>query len=672
IDGPSVKEMLRKTGRLEVTKSLDITLQAAKALEYAHSKGIIHRDIKPDNLMITRDGVLKIADLGIAKNFDDKQKDLKDSVMGTPHYMAPEQALGRPIDQRADIYSLGAAFYHTLTGQTPFTGDTAQSVIRAHLQEQLPAIQEYNPDVPDPVCFIVERMMAKNPDKRYENMTRVIADIEKARGGMGAEIERIQIEDSQIMQAVRPPEKRTWHKRKVAKEVQEQEDKTDHHKTVHANGVKVAVIAGGAVLLLGVIALVVMLQMKNQPVKPPVPPEGPKPPDEHVDLPPPPPVDPAKDPAKIRQEAFAALQIEAKDKLAAGDEDLEKRLTDFAVKNPGTPEADDAKKLADQSRNARAATEFRDLQGKSLNGQPLIAAVDALLTKFPGTAIQAPAQKLKDDAARAMASAQTDSWLADYRAMDEQYRKIPAENFDQRRKLLGDYLAKIKAQAGNPNIDTTQKELNAVQAEADSRWKNTVESADNALKFNQFAQAIDEITRYKLRYKDSINGAKADTKIADVLAAARALLTGAKTKALDRLKADLNAKNAKREITDVIEKLKGVGTLGDDADAALKDLDAFDRLHALALQPNVADNVTDRPLPKALLIPGKELWLKAVTDTQVQLGEGSSGVMIPKKWVDLSLAERLEIYAFLLQPKDGALPPEIQADLDKGKALIAP
>ncbi|MGH7145417.1 MAG: protein kinase domain-containing protein [Planctomycetota bacterium] len=670
IDGPSVKDLLRKNGRLEVTQALDIALQAAKALEYAHAKGIIHRDIKPDNLMLTRDGVLKIADLGIAKNFDDRQKEPKDSVMGTPHYMAPEQALGREIDQRADIYSLGAAFYHTLTGQTPFTGDTVQSVIRAHLQEQLPAIQEFNPDVPDPVCFIVERMMAKNPDKRYENMTRVIADIEKARSGMGADIERIQIEDSQIMQAVRPPEKRTWHKRRAVREQVENEEKTDRHAAVRMSGVKVAVIAGAVVLVLGIILIVIVAALSGPPTPKPPPNPG-------QAQTPTSPTTPSDDPAKQAQQKiqadFDALKTEFDGKASTGDVDLERRLVEFAAAHPQSDLAKQARDLAAQSRDARAGVELRDLQGKGLTGQALIAALDGYLQKFPGTPFEARAKKLRDDAATALASAQTDAWSAEFRAVSDQEKNVAPEDFDQRLRIFNDYLARIQKEKGNPYVNDANQEIAAVKAEADCRLQNAVKSAEISLGFSQFSQAIEEMTRYKQRFHDQANQAKADAEIAHIVGKARDLFNAAHTKAMAHLKSDISSTSAKQDISDVMDRIKGIGTLGDDAKQALSELDAFDRLHALAVQPAVLDNVADRALPPALqLSDKKDLRLAAVTFQQIQLGEGSSGVTIPKNWVDLSLVDRLAMYEYLLKPKDGPMPPKIQADLDLAKAFLNP
>ena len=206
IDGPSVRELLKIEKRIEVNKALDIALQAAKALEFAHGNRIVHRDIKPDNLMLTREGIVKIADLGIAKTFEESgpsgSKEHR-GVLGTPHYMAPEQALGKAIDHRVDIYSLGATFYHMITGHTPFSGSTAQEILKAHVQTSLPPIQDLNTTAPDPVCFIIERMMAKLPEKRYQNMSLLIEDIERVQSGNVKGIERIESTDSTVLRAVK-------------------------------------------------------------------------------------------------------------------------------------------------------------------------------------------------------------------------------------------------------------------------------------------------------------------------------------------------------------------------------------------------------------------------------------------------------------------------------------
>jgi tRNA A-37 threonylcarbamoyl transferase component Bud32 len=261
IDGSSIKEVLKIERKMDVNKSLDIVLQAAKALEFAHENRIVHRDIKPDNIMLTRESIVKIADLGIAKTFEEAAPSAKEHrrIMGTPHYMAPEQALGKAIDHRVDIYSLGATFYHMITGSTPFTGSTAHEVLKAHIQESLPPIQDMNPDVPDPVCFIIERMMAKLPEKRYPDMSKVIEDIERVQRGVVAGINRIEAGDSTIMRAIRA-KSATQKKLQRSSEELSDDAATGAHSAVSAG--KMALVAA-LVFAIGV-ALVLVVFKKDQ------------------------------------------------------------------------------------------------------------------------------------------------------------------------------------------------------------------------------------------------------------------------------------------------------------------------------------------------------------------------------------------------------------------------
>ncbi|MBN1808912.1 MAG: protein kinase [Planctomycetes bacterium] len=203
VDGGNVKRAIKDQGKLGVARAGHMILQAARALAYAHSQGVIHRDVKPDNMMLTRDGEVKLADLGIARTFEEPSADGERSskVYGTPHYMAPEQALGKKVDARADVYSLGASFYHMLTGRTPFTGSTVTEVLKAHVQEALPPITEYAEDVPEGVCHVCERMMAKKPEKRYQNMEEVVADLEKALKDQDAKIAAPDPSESSVIPA---------------------------------------------------------------------------------------------------------------------------------------------------------------------------------------------------------------------------------------------------------------------------------------------------------------------------------------------------------------------------------------------------------------------------------------------------------------------------------------
>ncbi|MHC5055679.1 MAG: protein kinase domain-containing protein [Planctomycetota bacterium] len=212
VDGKALKRLLRHKGRIGTDRALDIAVQAAKALSYAHESNVIHRDVKPANLMLTNDGTVKVADLGIAKTFEDSAS--ASGVRGTPHYMSPEQAAGRKVDARTDVYSLGATLYHMLTGSLPFEGDDDYEVVSAHTSATLPAVQEREPDVPDSVARVVERMMARDPARRYQTMRAVVADLERVIADREAEVERVGPGESTVSRPVEAVVKKRRHARR--------------------------------------------------------------------------------------------------------------------------------------------------------------------------------------------------------------------------------------------------------------------------------------------------------------------------------------------------------------------------------------------------------------------------------------------------------------------------
>ncbi len=178
VPGGSVQELLAKKKKLPVDQAVRFVIEAAKGLEYAEKRGIVHRDIKPDNLMITEDGGIKICDLGLAKRYGGAEELTgREGICGSPHYIAPEQAQGKPVDHRADIYSLGASFYRMLAGATPFTGGSMKELIGKHITEEPRLLKELRPDAPDSIVEVVERMMAREPDKRYQSAAEVINDL---------------------------------------------------------------------------------------------------------------------------------------------------------------------------------------------------------------------------------------------------------------------------------------------------------------------------------------------------------------------------------------------------------------------------------------------------------------------------------------------------------------
>jgi serine/threonine protein kinase len=180
VDGGSVQELISRRRRLDPEQAAEIVLQAAKALEYAEKIGLVHCDIKPDNLMLTKDGEVRLADLGIAKMKNAKGKaDQADGVFGSPHYMAPEQARGLPLDNRADIYSLGVTFYRLLAGRVPFTGKDARSIMEKQVFSDPPPLRRYAPEISPRLASLVTRMMRKKPQERPQTATRIIKELEE-------------------------------------------------------------------------------------------------------------------------------------------------------------------------------------------------------------------------------------------------------------------------------------------------------------------------------------------------------------------------------------------------------------------------------------------------------------------------------------------------------------
>ena len=185
VEGESLSKLIFERGKLPVGESLAIVRQVAEALNCAFEHGIIHRDIKPDNIMITASGRVKLADLGLAKDIESDGGEsgltVAGSVMGTPHYLAPEQARNsRDVDQRADVYSLGCTLYHSLTGKVPFSGSSTYEILRKHETDE--PVFTADCGIPEPVQALVRRMMAKEPQERPQTPREVLAAIDEIIG----------------------------------------------------------------------------------------------------------------------------------------------------------------------------------------------------------------------------------------------------------------------------------------------------------------------------------------------------------------------------------------------------------------------------------------------------------------------------------------------------------
>lgn len=189
VQGQTLKEYIARKGPPELPIALRIMRQVGQALQAAGNAGIIHRDIKPENILLNRKGEVKVADFGLAQltqNADHVSLTQVGVTMGTPLYMSPEQVNGKPLDKRSDIYSFGVTSYYLLCGRPPFQGETALSVAVQHLHESPPPLAERRPDLPEALCEIVHKMMAKSREERYPDAQSVLNDLKPfARGSAG-------------------------------------------------------------------------------------------------------------------------------------------------------------------------------------------------------------------------------------------------------------------------------------------------------------------------------------------------------------------------------------------------------------------------------------------------------------------------------------------------------
>ena len=179
IDGMTLKQLLKKRGSLTVPEVVDIMTQLTDGLAHAHAAYIIHRDIKPQNIMIMDNGLIKITDFGIAMALNATQLTQTNSVMGSVHYLPPEQASGKGATIKSDIYSLGILMYELLTGTIPFKGDNAVEIALKHLKEPMPSLRKQNPTIPQSVENIVMKAAAKNPRNRYDSVMEMHEDLVK-------------------------------------------------------------------------------------------------------------------------------------------------------------------------------------------------------------------------------------------------------------------------------------------------------------------------------------------------------------------------------------------------------------------------------------------------------------------------------------------------------------
>jgi serine/threonine-protein kinase len=177
VEGQTLKDIL-EAGPLDIRRALEVTIAVARGLAFAHEHGIVHRDVKPQNVLLNEDGQAKVTDFGIARSLDVEGMTQSGTVLGTSNYIAPEQATGRPVDVQTDVYSLGVVLFELLTGEAPFSGESFVAVAMQHVHEPAPRVLDRRRDVPTQVAHAVERALEKDPADRFQSMDGLAGELE--------------------------------------------------------------------------------------------------------------------------------------------------------------------------------------------------------------------------------------------------------------------------------------------------------------------------------------------------------------------------------------------------------------------------------------------------------------------------------------------------------------
>ena len=231
IEGKTLKQLLKKRGTLTLSEAIDIMLQLTDGMAHAHDSYIIHRDLKPQNIMIKDDGQIKITDFGIAMALNSTQLTQTNSVMGSVHYLPPEQASGKGCTIKSDIYSMGIIFYELLSGSLPFRGDNAVEIALKHMRDPLPSLREENPAIPQSIENIIRKATAKNPKNRYDDASSMHEDLLTA------------LDDDRMDEPVyqyKYPEHETENTKRIKKQEVSKKDEEDNNDDIEENTEKVA------------------------------------------------------------------------------------------------------------------------------------------------------------------------------------------------------------------------------------------------------------------------------------------------------------------------------------------------------------------------------------------------------------------------------------------------
>jgi serine/threonine-protein kinase len=204
VEGENLKQRIKRLGPLDPQEALAYAIEVARGLSVAHARKLVHRDVKPQNVLIDAEGRAKVTDFGIARQLEQQGVTDTGRVLGTTDYVSPEQAMGQGVDPRSDIYSLGVVLYEMLTGEVPFSADTQVGVAMKHVNEELPDVQRRRPELSAAAALTIERATTKDPAKRYTSIAEMIDDLETALEVEAARAGGTEGEATTVLKAVRP------------------------------------------------------------------------------------------------------------------------------------------------------------------------------------------------------------------------------------------------------------------------------------------------------------------------------------------------------------------------------------------------------------------------------------------------------------------------------------
>jgi len=208
VEGETLKQRINRIGALDTQEALAYAIEIARGLTVAHARRMVHRDIKPQNVLIDSEGRAKLTDFGISRQLEQDGMTATGRVLGTTDYVSPEQAMGRPVDQRSDVYSLGVVLYEMLVGQVPYHADSQVGVAMKHVNEEMPDVQQRRPEVSAAAALTVDRATAKDPAERYQSVGEMIEDLATALEVEAARAGSTSSEATTVLEAVSPQERK--------------------------------------------------------------------------------------------------------------------------------------------------------------------------------------------------------------------------------------------------------------------------------------------------------------------------------------------------------------------------------------------------------------------------------------------------------------------------------